>query len=260
LPHYLHHPIALRCIQAGKHVLVEKEMSTSYELSLDMVRAAQEAQVTLMVGQSRRYYDAVQESVRLAQAGEIGRIFNVVSLWQVKVEKALTGWWKSRAQAGGLLLALNGSHAVDYITWLKGYAYPKRVYCQLGHINPDWQGEDEVTLVMTYADGSTATVHLSFNMAESRHFRIIEGTGGSMYLDNETTLTVNGQTRVSGEQKPNTFALQVKEFADSIRQGREPLSSGRLVAPVNAILDIAFESARTNQALDLPARYPELGI
>jgi predicted dehydrogenase len=73
-------------------------------------------------------------------------------------------------------------------------------------------------------------------------------------------LTVNGQTRVSGEQKPNTFALQVKEFADSIRQGREPLSSGRLVAPVNAILDIAFESARTNQALDLPARYPELGI
>ena len=240
LPHYLHHPIALRCMQAGKHVMVEKVMSTSYEQSLDLVKKAEQAQVTLMVGQSRRFYDAVQTSVRLAQSGEIGGIFNIVSLWQVKVERALTDWWKSKVQAGGLLMALNGSHAVDYITWLKGYVYPKRVYCQLNHVNPDWEGEDEVTLVLTYADDSTATVHLSFNQAESRHFRIVEGTKGNMYLENEVTLKVNGETKISGEQVPGNFALQIREFAQSIREGREPVCSGRLVAPVNGYSGYGF--------------------
>lgn len=258
LPHYLHHPIAIRCMQAGKHVMVEKEMSTSYETSLDMVRMAKESGVTLMVGQSRRFFSAVQKSVELAHAGEIGHVFNVISVWQTKLDHALTTWWKSRAQAGGLLVALNGSHAVDYITWLKNYQYPKRVYCQLNHINPDWEGEDEVTMVLTYADGSTASVHLSFNQDDYRHFRIIEGTKGNMYLDDEKTLYVNREVREGNDKMPFSFGLQVMEFVSSIREGREPVCSGRIVAPVNAILDTAFLSAKTGQAIDLHERYPEL--
>lgn len=258
LPHYLHHPIAIRCMQAGRHVMVEKVMSTSYEDSLDMVKTAQAAGVTLMVGQSRRFFAAVQQSVTLAHAGEIGDIFNIISVWQTKVDHALTNWWKSKAQAGGLLVALNGSHAVDYITWLKNYRYPKSVYCQLNHINDDWEGEDEVTMVLTYADHATATVHLSFNQEDYRHFRIIQGTKGNMYLDDEKTLYVNGKVAVSHEKMPFSFGLQINEFVTAIREGREPLCSGRIVAPVNAILDAAFLSAKTGQVVDLFTRCPEL--
>jgi predicted dehydrogenase len=260
LAHYLHYPVSIECMQAGKHVLVEKVMSNSYENSLDMVAEAQKNGVTLMVGQSRRYFHAVRESVRLAHSGEIGRIYNTIATWQMGMDAPATGWWKDRSKAGGLLMMLDGSHVTDYITWLRNYELPKTVYCRLDHLNPLWEGEDEITMVFGYADNASATIHISFNVMGYRiHHRIIQGTQGYMILDNECELLLNGEKIVDEKiDFESSFAAQVREFVLSIREGREPLSSGRLVAPVNAILEAAFLSARTGNVVSLKDVHPDL--
>jgi predicted dehydrogenase len=240
LPHYLHYPITLEALAAGKHVMVEKPMANSYAEAREMAAEGESRGLTLMVGQSRRYFNAILESKR--RIAEIGRLINSVTIWHTYLEKPATEWWKSAPRAGGLLIALNGSHAVDYVTWMMG-KLPETVFTKTLHNNSLWEGEDEVTMVLDYG-AETASIHLSFNTRQFIHTRLLVGTQGTMALKGEDELNVNGQVVVSGEQKPSNFALQAQEFADAVREKREPLSSGRVVAPTIAVLDAARLSAR----------------
>ncbi len=247
LPHYLHHPVTIQALRAGKHVLVEKLMANTYRQAVDMVQEAEQRKLIVMVGQSRRYFDAVQESKR--RLGKIGKVVNSITVWNTFLEKPATEWWTKAARAGGLLIPLNGSHAVDYVSWIME-KQPVTVYARTLHVNPSWQGEDEATMVLDYGS-ETATIHLSFNTRHGMHTRVLVGTKGTMTLNGEQELTVNGEAVVQGEQRPSAFAVQVKEFADSIREGREPQSSGRMVAPTIAVLDAARLSAVTGQPVSV---------
>ena len=68
-PTHLHHAIALDCIAAGLHVLVEKPIAPSVEEGGQIVAAARRAGVTLMVGHVERFNPAVQ-SIKQAIEGE----------------------------------------------------------------------------------------------------------------------------------------------------------------------------------------------
>ena len=63
--------------------------------------------VTLMVAQSRRFSDAVQEMVR--RLPEIGDILRVHIVFFVSFAQPPTDWWRSSAQAGGLYVEGSGA-------------------------------------------------------------------------------------------------------------------------------------------------------
>ncbi|UUZ94816.1 Gfo/Idh/MocA family oxidoreductase [Paenibacillus sp. P25] len=80
LPHDLHAEYSIKALQAGKHVLVEKPMAMNVSEAEEMTVAAEAAGVTLMVGQSRRFFRPVMESVRRVRAKEIGELININAL------------------------------------------------------------------------------------------------------------------------------------------------------------------------------------
>lgn len=259
LPHYLHHPIGVQCMKAGKHVLTEKVMTRNYEDSLDMVKEAEKNNVTLMVGHSRHYYNATKKSIEVAQSGKLGRVIKMITTWQTYVENPLAPWWADEAKCGGMLLMLNGSHVVEYVTSVMG-ELPETVYARLGHYNPTWAGEDEITLVLGYSDKRTASCNLSFNTKkQNEQRRLTIGTEGAMLLEGENKLSVNDEVIVDEPWDYEAgFALEVTEFAEAIREGRETLTSGRVIAPINAVLDAALESNRTGKVIVLKEMYPDL--
>jgi predicted dehydrogenase len=59
-PTHLHHEIALVCIGRGIHVMVEKPIASSIEEGRDIISAARQAGVALMVGHVERFNPAVQ--------------------------------------------------------------------------------------------------------------------------------------------------------------------------------------------------------
>jgi predicted dehydrogenase len=258
LPHNLHAPVAIEAATAGKHVLVEKPMANAVAEADAMIAAAEANRVNLMVGQSRRFYEAIQESRR--RLDEIGEVLHVVCIWATSFDAPPTGWWSSAEATGGLLIALNGSHMVDYVTWLLDRT-PTRVYCETSRNKAVWEGEDEATIQMRFegrngAPSPMATVHLSFNARPGLHARLIIGTRGTMRIEGETDLTVNGQVVVSGPQQPSNFTLQEREFVASIREHRSPSVPGRQVRRVIETLEAARKSAREHVPVELavPAR------
>ena len=72
-PPATHAEIALRCIEAGRHLLVEKPLADSYEAGLRMVQAAQERGVVLHCDHTFCYTPAVQKIRDLVAGRRAGR-------------------------------------------------------------------------------------------------------------------------------------------------------------------------------------------
>src|SRR5512144_14730 len=73
-PPATHAQIALRCIEAGRHVLVEKPLADSYEAGLRMVQAAEQRGVVLQCDHTFCYTPAVQTIRDLVAGGALGEL------------------------------------------------------------------------------------------------------------------------------------------------------------------------------------------
>jgi predicted dehydrogenase len=78
-PPTTHATLALKAIRAGKHVLVEKPLATSYAAGELLVHAAGEQGVRLMVGQTFEYNSAVWKLSDLVLSGELGQLYYIDS-------------------------------------------------------------------------------------------------------------------------------------------------------------------------------------
>jgi predicted dehydrogenase len=72
-PPATHAELALRCLEAGRHVLVEKPLADSYDAGWRMVKAAEEQGLVLHCDHTFCYTPAVQKLRELVAAGELGR-------------------------------------------------------------------------------------------------------------------------------------------------------------------------------------------
>ena len=104
-PTHLHHPIALECIAAGCHVLVEKPIASSVEEGQAIVNAARRKGVTLMVGHVERFNPAV-DAIKEALAGE-----DILSIAITRV-----GPFPPRMSNVGVVIDL-AVHDIDLIRW-----------------------------------------------------------------------------------------------------------------------------------------------
>ncbi|MFQ5971757.1 MAG: Gfo/Idh/MocA family protein [Alphaproteobacteria bacterium] len=251
-PHDLHHEVCLAAIDAGKHVLVEKPMTRTAREAEELVAAARTAGLTLMVAQSRRFPDSVDKLFSLLS--ELGEIFRLHVLFLVSFPSPPTDWWRSAERAGGLVIMLQGSHALDSVLWWKGEA-PREVYAKVDRRNDAWEGEDEADIFCAFAGGATASVHLSLNTTPPLHESLIVGDHGRLRLIEYPTgrpfgfgyrLEHNGSV-VFEEAEARPYLAQLREFAAAVREGRPPLASGAEILPVMRTLDAARRSARTGR-------------
>lgn len=258
LPNYLHHSICIDAARAGKHILVEKPMAMNAREADDMIVAAKDNNVILMVGQSRRFSDAGME-IRQKMLSEIGQPFRIDISFLVSFPEPPTDWWKTSEKAGGLVILLQGSHSVDTILWLLDKT-PSTVFSVSRSWNPLWEGEDEADILLSFDSGELATVHLSLNTSPYLHETIVVGPKGTIRLFEFPTekpfgfsyrLDINDKTVLEGEQVPSLYTVQLKEFAEAIRENRKPIASGEEIKETMLVLDAIRESDREGRAVQL---------
>jgi predicted dehydrogenase len=81
LPLWLHAPIAIKALKAGKHVFCEKLMAHSVTECKDMIRASHEANRLLAIGHQRHYSVLYDNANYLVQNGFLGDIRHIRALW-----------------------------------------------------------------------------------------------------------------------------------------------------------------------------------
>jgi len=249
LPNHLHHSAALAATRAGKHLLIEKPMALNTPEALEMAAEAKRRGICLMVGQSRRFSQAVFELER--RLPEIGNLFRIQVSFLVHFPAPPTTWWKKQEEAGGLVIFLQGSHSLDSVlTWMK--KMPRRVCTFAAKQNFQWEGEDEADILLSFDAGEMASVHLSLSTAPALHEAILVGTKGVMRLTEYASgkpfgfgyrLDLNENRVISGPQEPSNYTLQLREFIRAVREGRPPIASGEEIARTTMpVLDAARRS------------------
>jgi predicted dehydrogenase len=81
LPLFLHAPIAIKAMEAGKHVLCEKLMAWNITQCKDMIKAADKYDRVLSIGHQRHYSLLYHHAVEVLQSGVLGDVRHIRALW-----------------------------------------------------------------------------------------------------------------------------------------------------------------------------------
>ena len=168
------------CVQAGKHVVIEKPICGDLDTLSHIKNIAEKAQTVITVFQNRRWDSNFLALKEIIASGKLGRIVSLKSRmdrWRPIVKE---GHWRSDPQQGGLLLDL-GSHLVDQIYHLFGPpdSVSKVVKCQRGGGSNDY-----FYLGMEY-EGLQVSVEAG-SLVACPHYRFeVHGTEGSWVIKGE---------------------------------------------------------------------------
>ena len=72
LPHFLHFPVAAAALEHGKHVIVEKPITVSWQEGEQLCELARRQGVRFTVAENTRYVTAYQEVEKLIREGVLG--------------------------------------------------------------------------------------------------------------------------------------------------------------------------------------------
>jgi predicted dehydrogenase len=151
-PPRTHAPIALRCLAAGRHVLVEKPLADSYEAGLRMVQAAGEGGLVLHCDHTFCYTPAVQAIRDLVVGGELGELlyYDSVRVNLGLVQQEIDVFWDLAPHDLSILDFILG-HGREPVTVTAQGADP----LGLGHACVGY-------LTLAYDDGLLAHCHLNW--------------------------------------------------------------------------------------------------
>jgi UDP-2-acetamido-3-amino-2,3-dideoxy-glucuronate N-acetyltransferase len=121
-----HHRMALAAIEAGKDVFVEKPLTLDAEDGLEMVEAADERGVILMVGHLLRYHPAILRIQEMVADGTLGRLDYIYSnrLSMGKIRQEENALWSFAPHDISVILALVGQMPVQVTATGGAYLQP----------------------------------------------------------------------------------------------------------------------------------------
>src|SRR5215471_9063747 len=178
-PH--HAPIAIDCLQAGAHVLVEKPLADEVGQGDRAIAAARAAGRLLGVNFPHRFRPAVEYARTLMMRGELGRIMRVLSVdpWLRGADYYRSAPWRAtwKGEGGGVLLN-QAPHALDVLCHLVGS--PARVWGMTRVRLHAVEGEDSAQAMLEYQGGALG--YLVASTAEAGTDRLLEIVGDRAVL------------------------------------------------------------------------------
>jgi phthalate 4,5-cis-dihydrodiol dehydrogenase len=273
LPHWLHCDVAIACLHAGKHALVEKPMAMTVAECDAMIAAAERSGKTLMVGHSQQFFPVNETARALIAAGEAGRVVFATDTWYKAFYAEPRPPWFVDATKGGGMWPMNGPHMIDRMLMFIG-GEVVGVKAMVGTFFVDVPATDTGVALLEFASGSHATIqHCGYNNGVDRFEGEISGTqaqlrltGGQLWLSRGGKYEeVPVQTRPV-PLKPDwpenkgpgpILGNQLAAFVEAIHSGKEPAVSGRYGREVVRILVACEESGRTRREVRLDHASPK---
>ncbi|MPZ73428.1 MAG: hypothetical protein GEU74_09380 [Nitriliruptorales bacterium] len=231
-----HEEWAVAALEAGKHVICERPLSTDAGSAARIAAAAVANGCTVMESQPARFHPRTQALLELVDGGDIGQ----VRLMTVALSQRMRDLDNFRARpelGGGALLDL-GTPAIAMARWL-AREEPEGVQA----VSRRWRtGADGViAALLSFPSGAVASVAASFEGAAHEVLEV-SGTYGAVGTqlafnagaDDEVTLVRDG--REIGSWRADPYPRMLAAFADAAASGREaPLPVEDAVATASVV-------------------------
>jgi len=166
LPHDLHLPATRAAARAGKHVLVEKVMARNIHECDEMIRACDDAGVTLTVCHDRRYAAQWMALKQVVDSGLLGDLH----FWQLDHNQDVNPrvalpWAASWDRLGGGAIMLCLTHQIDALRWYGGEV--ASVSCMTKIVPSRMEGETMGVILARMASGALAELSINWETRQN---------------------------------------------------------------------------------------------
>lgn len=272
-PNALHVEHGLEAVAAGIPALVEKPLSDDPASGHDLVEAAEQAGVPLLVGHHRRHNPMIQTAKAMVAGGRLGEIVAVHgSFWLAKPDDYFDVAWRREAGAGPVLINL--IHDVDLLRYLCGEVIA--VQAMSSNRQRGFAIEDTAVVLLRFSGGALGTVTVSDTIPapwswemttgenpayphSDQSCYVIGGSLGSLSIPRLEFWTHQGARHWWNPLVSERTTLvaqdplqrQMVHFAKVIRGIEQPLVSGREGLKTLQVIDAIARAAQSGGTISL---------
>lgn len=277
-PDHTHYDYALRALEAGKNVIVEKPFTLSTVDGQRLIEKARSLQLMLCVYQNRRYDGDFLTVKKIIEEKSIGRIVEFESTFPRFRNFVRKDTWKEESR--GLTFDI-GPHLIDQCVTLFGM--PDTIFADIATLRKGGKIDDYFIIHPMHCSKAPEvhiTLKSSYLMCDEEPRFVIHGTNGSYIkygLDPQESLLKTGVMPTSphwgmedsaswgllttdnkeGKQQKEypTYQGSYTAFYDSVykhlRLGKPIDTTAENILPVISIIEAAIESSKTKQIISL---------
>lgn len=268
-PSGTHASIALDCIAAGLHVIVEKPIALSMADANAIVGAAQERDVRVAVCHQNRFNPAVQTMRRALEAGHFGTLSHgsVAVRWNRDAAYYAQAPWRGTWEQDGGCLMNQCIHGIDLLRWMMGDVV--QVFgATRNRQHPYIEGEDVGMAVLTFASGAVATIEGSVNVYPRNLEETLclfgdRGTAclGGVAVNAVETWRFSAQEGFSSSPEAEGVAADIygqghealyADMRQAIEMGRSPYVDARAGRDALEVVLAIYKSQQTGQPVHVP--------
>jgi predicted dehydrogenase len=252
-----HFPLAMQALRAGKHVLVEKPLTSSSAEAEALIEEADRRKLVLMVDHSFVYAGAVRKIGEIIRSGAVGDLLYYDStrinlglfqhdsdvIWDLAVHdfaimQHLLPGKPCAVAATGMRHVSGRMENIAYITVF----YESNL---IAHINVNWLSPVKVRRTII---GGTKQMVIYDDMETSEKVKIYDsGITVTTSPDDVYKLLIgyrNGDMHSPRTDTTEALAVEVRHFADCIANGTRPITDGQAGLDVIRLLEVASLSMK----------------
>jgi predicted dehydrogenase len=268
-PSGLHLDAAIPAARAGKHLIIEKPLETTWDRCQAINKAAAEAKVVLSGIFPSRFHGAAQALKKAVDGGRFGKLTMgsaYVKWWRDQDYYTKGGWKGTKALDGGGALINQSIHAIDLLLWFMGEAVEVTAFTgTIGHTGIEV--EDNAVAAIRFASGALGIVQGSTSVWPGFLKRVeVSGLEGSAILEeenlafwkfrNETARDeeirkafMSATSSGGGVSDPAAIGhhghrMQFEDVIRAIETGVKPLVDGPEASKAVALIEAIYESAQ----------------
>lgn len=263
-----HYQLAKDALLKGKHVLIEKPMTSSSQDALDLIQIAEKQNLVLMAGHTYEYHPAVDFLRDLVDNGELGDIYSIdasrlnLGLFRTDVNVI----WDLAPHDISIILSLmkedpvavcaRGTHHVDGRTHDIAYLEIMFPSGAMGHVHVSWLHPRKIRQTTIVGSQKMAVYD---DVSENEKIHIYDkGLTVSKEMNGNSKFSAwppnyrYGDVVIPFVSNAEPLKLECSHFINCINEGKLPRSDGWAGLKVTSILEAADKSlANGGQRIEL---------
>jgi predicted dehydrogenase len=253
-----HYQLAKKCLESGKHILLEKPMTQTKEQAEELIRIAKEKNLVIQVDHTFLFYGPVLKIKELIDSGELGELYYFDS---------------QRINLGLIQPDVNviwdlAPHDISILNYI--YSGKPVSVSAVGTKHLVKNGKEELAhITIEYENGFVAHIHVSWLSPVKLRQMIIGGDKKMIYFDdiepsekikiynkgidlsqvNEDTFNPiyrSGDVHIPIYDNAEALARGCNHFLDCIIEGKQSKTNGQTGLEVVKILEAADKSILNN--------------
>ena len=288
-PHPVHAETAIKAVQTGMHVLVEKPLASSLKDCDAMIKAAKDKGVMLGTICQRRFYPPSVRIRRAIDDGKIGRpVLGTVNMlgWRDEAYYQSDTWRGSWKGEGGGVLVNQAPHQLDLLQWFMGPIEELFGYWS-NQNHPYIEVEDTALAVIKFKNGALGNIIVSNSQNPALFGKVhihgengasvgVQTDGGAMFIAGMSKITeppVNDLWTIKGEENllekwkqedteffnkinpMNYFhERQIEDFLRALIKGTKPLIDGEEGRKTVELFTAIYRSNRDRAPVKFPLK------